>query len=180
MNLSIGIDLSAWTRSLSSARSRIGNMAPANREVGKLLVDMVRQNFDTQGGNGPTWPSLAPSTLIARAMNPSGKDDISAAGGGAHKVFNRNGKVSKSAARVMASAKPLIWSRALYRSIQFVATADYVDVGSPLLHSRRLFFGWTGAGPQTPARFPFRFRVGDKEKISRIFISHIFRGGVVK
>lgn len=172
------IDLSAWTGSMAQARRRVNDLAPAHREIGGLLVEMTRQNFDTSGGNGETWPSLAESTLLARAANPSGKDDISAAGGGAHKVYNANGKVSKRAANVMAAAKPLIWSKALYRSIRFIASADYVDVGSSFIYARRLFQGWTGH-PATPARWPFRFRVGDVSKIARIYLGHIFRGSTV-
>lgn len=178
MNFDMQIDLSAWTGSLARARQRLGNLAPAHREIGNVLVEMTRQNFDTSGGNGAPWPSLAESTLLARAANPSGKDDISAAGGGAHKIYNANGKVSKRAARVMASAKPLIWSKALYRSIRFIATTDWVDVGSSLIYSRRLFQGWSGK-PNTPARWPFRYRVGDASKIARIYLHHIFRGTTV-
>jgi hypothetical protein len=177
VNLAMQVDLSGWTGSLKRARSRLLDLTPAHREIGRLLVDMTRQNFDTSGGNDP-WPSLAESTLIARAKNPSGKDDISAAGGGAHRVFNRSGKASKGAARVMAAAKPLIWSKALYRSIRFVATTDWVDVGSSLIQSRRLFFGYSGK-VKTPARNPFRFRVGDASKIARIYLGHIFRGSTV-
>lgn len=178
MHLGMSIDLSAWTGSLARSRNRMGNLTPAHNQIGRLLVEMTRQNFDTSGGNGPSWPSLAESTLIARARNPSGKDDISAAGGGAHRVFNKSGKVSKVAARVMAAAKPLIWSKRLYNSIRAVATTDWVEVGSDLIQSRRLFFGWSGS-PSTPARYPFRFRVGDAAAIARIYVSHIFRGSSV-
>jgi phage gpG-like protein len=173
--LDFEIDISGWENAFKGARRRLGNLNPAHRAIGPILVEMTRQNFDTSGGNGPTWPSLAESTLIARAENPSGKADISAAGGGAYRVFNKSGKVSKVAARVMAAAKPLIWSKKLYRSIRFVIGSDYVDVGTDIMYARRLFFGWNGH-PRTPARFPFRFRVGDAARIAAIYARHIFGG----
>jgi hypothetical protein len=71
----------------------------------------------------------------------------------------------------MAAAKPLLWSRKLYRSIKSDAQADYVDVGSPIHYSRALF---QGLQPRLPGRWPFAFRSGDAEKISEIYARHIF------
>jgi hypothetical protein len=179
MQLDFNIDVSGWETCFSGASRRLGNMTPAYREVGDLLVEMVRENFDTSGGVEP-WAALKESTLLARARNPSGKDDISAAGGGAHKTHTKRGKLTKKAQRVMAAAKPLIWSKALYRSIKTVPTSEYVDVGTPMIKGRTLFFGGKGwHGSIVPPRSPFAWREGDPEKISRIFARHIW-GGVLQ
>ena len=133
------------------------------------IVDMVRENFDSSGGR-EQWKPLAVSTLLARARNPDGKQ-----GKAPRRILKKDGRINKAAARTISGAKPLLWSKALYRSIRFVPTSDYVDVGTPMIKGRTLFFGHS----PVPARSPFVFRDGDADKIGRIYARH-FWGDLVQ
>ncbi len=172
MEMHIDIDVSGLVNGFSACQRRVNFLEPAHREIGALLQAATLDNFDTSGNAEGPWPSLAESTLIARAKNPTGKADTSVAGGGSYKWLTKRGKVTKGAARVISSAKPLIWSKALYRSIRFDATQDYVDVGTPMIKGRGLFFGLSKM--RVPARNPFKFRPGLFQAIRRIYVRHIF------
>ncbi len=189
MEFSVSVDVSGMVKGFDGCRRRLANAEPAHRLIGReVLVPMVRENFDTSGQG--QWPELAPSTLLARARNPSGKADISRAGGGAFRVFSSRrsmGPASRAESRLMGlsrgargltkrarktveNVKPLIWSRALYRSMKAIATDEYVDVGTPMIKGRTLFFG----RGRVPARYPFHYRSGDVNAIRRIYVRHIF------
>ncbi len=69
-----------------------------------------------------------------------------------------------------AGIKPLICTRELINSIEKDVQPDYVDVGSALQKARAQFFGQGSI----PPRSPFKFRPAVFEKISRIYVRHIF------
>jgi hypothetical protein len=165
MHLDFQIDTSQWGEALAGAARRVGNMTPAHREIGRLLVDMSRQNIETGGGN-EKWAPLALSTLINRARNPSGR-----AGRTPRKVFTKKGFFRAAADRAIMAARPLIWSGGLLRSMRFDAQRDYVDVGTPMVKGWGLFYS---KRPKLPARYPYRFRVGDEERISDIYLKRIW------
>ncbi len=176
MILNYQVDVSGWENALAGGNRRLNNLTPVHREIGQLLVEMTRQNFDTSGGN-EKWDPLEPSTLLQRARNPNGRDDISAAGGGPHRTHTKRGTLTKKAQRVMASAKPLLWSKRLYRSMTYDPQRDYVDVGTPMIKARTLFFGGKGwHGSRVPARWPYRFRVGDAARIAGMYARYVFQG----
>ncbi len=147
MELSFTVDVSSIERAFGSIRRRVNDLTPAHQEIGRdVLEPMVLSNFDNSGG-AESWKPLRPSTLARRARSPIG----------------------------LAGSKPLIWSKALYRSITSAPTSDYVDVGTPMIKGRTLFFGGTGwGGSEIPARNPFAWRVGDVQKIQRVYLRHIF------
>ena len=156
-------DLSSWTRAFQQTRDALHYLTPAQEEVGEILLNRVRANItESRGVDGPFEP-LAPSTLEARGRGVSGKGV----------------RGSKGWAKRVADAKPLIFTGALFRSLTYALDVDgSIIVGSPLRQARRLFFGWTGAGPQTPARNPFALQKRDRSRILRAFVSHIFRWAV--
>ncbi len=158
--------MSGWSEPLAGWGRRAKNLRPAHREIGDLLVEMTKQNIETGGGN-ESWPPLAMSTLLARARNPQGRPTT-----GGRKILTKKGKINKAAARAISGVRPLIWSGALLRSIRDDAQADYVDVGTPMVKGWALFFG----SKRVPARYPFKFRVGDEERIKSIYMRHIFQG----
>ncbi len=170
MDLDFQIDMAPWVEAMAGAGQRVANMRPAHRAIGELLEDMTRQNIQAGGGNEP-WPPLALSTLINRARDPSGRGKVSRG------VFTKKGTFKAAADRAIMGAKPLIWSGKLLRSIRYDAQNEYCDVGTPMIKGRTLFFGGKGwHGSRVPARYPFRFRVGDVERISAIYVNHIFDG----
>lgn len=167
MNLSYDIDLSAWTGSFDGAKRRIGNLTPVHREIGALLVDMAKQNIETGGGN-EKWAPLALSTLLARARNPSGRP-----GRAPRRILKRDGRINKAAARAISGVRPLIWSGGLLRSMRYDAQRDHVDVGTPMYKAWGLFYS---KRPRLPARYPYRFRVGDAERIAGMYGRFILTG----
>lgn len=184
MEMNFQIDLSGWETAFDGTARRLNHLEPVHRQIGELGVEMTKNNIDA-GGGSETWEDLAASTLLARARNPSGKE-----GKGGKQVFKRgrvHGPISKRehsvsggetaltkrARRTIENAKPLYWTGKLYKSITYSETPDYVDVGSPLIQSRRLFYGYDGK-IKTPARSPFGFRPNDAEDISRLYARYIF------
>ncbi len=165
MHLDFAIDMSGWTEPLAGAARRARNLTPAHREIGALLVDMSRQNIETGGGN-EKWAPLALSTLLARARNPSGR-----AGKQPRKTLNKDGRINKAAARTISGVRPLIWSGGLLRSMRFAAERDFVDVGTPMKKGWGLFYS---KRPKLPARYPYRFRVGNVDRIASIYLNHIW------
>jgi phage gpG-like protein len=55
-------------RDLLRIGRRTVNAAPALREIGSLLEDLVQENFDTEGrAGGAAWKPLAPATVAQKA-----------------------------------------------------------------------------------------------------------------
>jgi phage gpG-like protein len=182
------VDFSTWSTPLEEAARAAGDLTPANKQVGELLINIVDRNFATEGGP-EKWPELSVETLIARAAGRSGTGQVfhDRVIGGAERM----GPLGRDAARVRAAggrdltaraqkvldhgAKPLIWSGRLLRSITYRAAELFVDVGSNLVQAARLFFGSrTGVTPVTPARNPFGLTGQDKDDIHRIYVRHLF------
>lgn len=182
------VDFEPWAAPLSIAARRARDMGPALRDIGELGVAFVRRNFD-DGGGPNRWPDLAPSTLLNRARHPNGPS-----GGAARKVFRaraqmgpahareaavleRGGRgraLRKAARAIIENAKPLIWTKALYRDIRAVVGGDFVDVGSTMVKSWTLFFGSRlGKKPVVPARNPFGMTPGDEASILGIIARHV-------
>lgn len=153
-------DFSSWKRAFQGGREALQFMTPAQTEVGEILLDRVRSNFtESRGPDGP-WAPLAPSTLERRGAGVTGKGV----------------RGSKGWRQRISDAKPLIFTGDLFRSLRYAIDVDgSVVVGSALKQAARLFFGWTGAGPQTPARNPFGLRPNDKQRIMGVFVSHLFK-----
>lgn len=160
MQLRLEANFDSWKRAIASAQENARALTPARRAAGEVLLDRVRANF-TESGGPIDWEPLAPSTLLSRGRGASGKGV----------------RGSKGFAKRIADAKPLIFTGKLFRSLAYALDVDgSIVVGSPLIQAARLFFGWDGPGPKTPARNPFHLRPRDLEKIARGFISHIFQG----
>ncbi len=168
VSLAYSIDMSGWTEPMRRMAAKARDLSDAHREIGELVLRRVRENFQSSGGH-EKWAPLAESTLIARARGRTG--------GG--KVYDRRYKkktLTKRAMTIMANAKPLIFTARLLRSMTYVAVRDYVDIGTRIAYARRLFFGWNGHGPKTPARNPFGLAPGDQGQILAIYQRHIMGG----
>lgn len=174
------VDFSGWYGPLALAQRRVQSLGPALDQVGKFMVGVTRRNLENEGGPRPFVP-LAEATLINRARYPRGPGTKAAPILYAHRRTHTGERaVRKDAARRMLGAKPLIWTRKLFRNLRHVVGDSYVDTGSTLLQSWRLFFGsraptrW-GHGPlvSTPARYPFSRTPEDDGVIKALFVRHI-------
>lgn len=189
-SLDFSWDDGPWQRALAGGLQRVRSMGPALREVGDIGTALTKRNIE-DGGGPVNWPDLSVSTLINRARHPNGPES-----GGARQVFKgrrsvgpassredrvrgSTGAVSltKRSRRVVEQARPLIWTRALLRSIRSVVGGDYVDFGSTMVKSWTLFLGSrAGKKPVVPARYPFGRTAADNAAIVGAFVRHILGG----
>ncbi len=121
------LEITANTPEISAALAQLAavmnDLTPAFRDIGESLLNSSRERFRTSTApDGSRWLPLKPATLAARAR---------AAGGSYKKGINR-GRYKKRAAQAVATAKPLIFSGALFGTLNYRATKDSVRVGTPL------------------------------------------------
>lgn len=184
------IDISNWLRACRGVQRRASNLHPAMDDAGEVGEGLTKRNIE-DGGGPITWPDLSEYTLIQRAMHPSGPESnarqvfssrrsVGPATGRESRVLGYAGAraLTKGARRVIESAKPLIWTRALLKSITHAVGTDYVDWGSSMVKSWTLFLGSrAGKKPVVPARNPFGRTAADNASITRVFLEYI-RGGL--
>jgi phage gpG-like protein len=161
-----------WERSFKEAARHIDNPMPAHKIVGEIALGRVEENFKTQSNPTERWPDLSDATLLARARGRSGRGKVEykrrRAGDGGRAVTPR-------AASLILSAKALIWSGRLLRSMTWQAARDYVDIGTNLVQAARLFFGSrAGVKPVTPSRNPLALAESDKREIRDTYASWFF------
>lgn len=160
------LDTSSWERQLGAAAARATSLLPANRRAGEVILKAVTRNFAT-GGAHHDWKPLAASTLLNRARGRGGGGQVwkkrrSAAG---ERVMTAH------ASRLVADARPLVWSGKLLRSNTTQAAEDHVDVGTNHPGGARLYFGSApGVRPVTPARNPLELLPPDEQEIERTYI----------
>jgi hypothetical protein len=197
VNLANKIELDGWLRPLAAAAGRLRDMTPAYREVGEIMLNRVRSNFLESRGQAP-WEELAPSTLLARARGVSGKGRVFKSGksvGPASRSEHRllehaesatdhfrrtqlghdvSRTLTKGARARVENAKPLIWTGRLLRANYLRVSSTFAEVYNSLVQAKRLFYGWKGAGPQTPSRNPYFFPEEDRRKARDVFKRWIF------
>jgi hypothetical protein len=136
-----------WERSFKEAARHIDNPMPAHKIVGEIALGRVQENFKTQSNPTERWPDLSDATLLARARGRSGRGKVEykrrRAGDGGRAVTPR-------AASLILSAKALIWSGRLLRSMTWQAARD--------VRRRR---HQPGAGGAALLRQPRRRQAGD-------------------
>jgi len=162
------VDMSGWEDPLRRAAERVRDFRPAHRAIGELLLGEVGENFRNEGYPPGSWPDLSEVALLARARGRGGMRKILKGG-----VGGRGRQLTAEAQRAIEGAKPLVWSGRLLRSMTHHAGAAYVDVGTNLVQAARLFFGWDGPGPKTPARNPFNFSPAVMESAKRHYVEFL-------
>lgn len=73
--------------------------------------------------------------------------------------------------RLRYGTSPLLKTRALFRSMTYVAERAYCDVGTHMAKARALFFGYPPRN--LPARSPFHFLAGVLEPIGDMYAAFI-------
>ena len=169
------LELGEWATALRSVAARVGDMTPANRQVGEKVLFAIARNFETNGAEGE-WAPLSEATLIQRAKGRSGKAQVWK-GKGAKRTY------TVGAVRTMEGAKALIDSTRLIGSITYRAVSEYVDIGSNVIYAAAQFFGLPGPrkwGRATvkalPARNPLKLLASDEADIERIYVDFILAG----
>jgi hypothetical protein len=141
-SLHFDADLSQWLRAFGNIEARIADATPAHEAIGDLLTIEARGNIVDEGG-GANWPPLKDITLQRRAKS-----------------------------HPTAGTKPLLVTRALFRSITKDAQRGHVDVGSSIPYARTQFYG----RGRIPARHPFAWRSGVMTRVAELYIKHLFGG----
>lgn len=177
---------------------RLRDPTPMFRQIGEVMINRVRSNFlESRGADGP-FAELAPSTLLNRARGVGGRGrvfkgraSVGPASRAEHRLLQHTESatdhyrrtqlghdvkrsLTKTARKNVESAKPLIWTGRLLRANYLRITSAYAEVYNGLKQAKRLFFGWTGAGPQTPSRNPYVLRDVDSQEIKTIIKRWIF------
>ena len=117
----VKLDLGPLTSAFRDAVARGERLDRPLGDIGKLLMNSARRNFDV--GGRPLWKPLAPSTKLAKL-------------GGIGAVFGKRGKVKKSAMKRAASLRVNVETGALKKTLMFEVGSRYVDVGSSLGYAR--------------------------------------------
>lgn len=140
MDIRFDADLSEWLRAFGNIEARIADASPAHEQIGDLLTIEARGNIVDEGG-AANWPPLRPVTLARRAKSHPN-----------------------------AGTKPLLVTRALFRSVTKDVQRSHVDVGSSIPYARTQFYG----RGRIPARHPFAWRSGVMTRVAEIYIRHFF------
>lgn len=159
VRLAFSVDTSDMERRLEEGERRAADQSGVHRVIGEVLVTAIRRNMDTSGDG--TWAPLKPGTLLHRAALGVGKAN----------VLKKRGGLTKAAAQVIASAKPLILSPAgLYALISYQASAEAVEAGSNLRYAAHQFFGSKpGWRWNIPARNPLYLHDEDEREVQHMY-----------
>jgi phage virion morphogenesis protein len=151
-------------------RDAATNMRPLMQELGEQLTETTKQRFQTSTApDGSRWAPNAESTYV----NLAGKYKSG---------LDKKGRVTKSGAARLAGKKPLIGeTRALSTTINYRASSDYVEIGSPMVYAGVQQFGaakHSFAGGKTPwADIPARpflgLSVADQGIITKLATRHL-------
>ncbi len=107
-----------------------GDLAPALRHIGEMLVDSTKRRFrDGSAPDGTPWATNAESTLLGHLARFRGS-------------YTKSGRLSaKGAGRVMGK-RPLIGeTRSLSITIGYVVSGHTLEVGSPMEYAGTQQFG---------------------------------------
>ena len=115
--------LNSWAR-------RVGDMAPAMRQIGEALAEGTKQRFEVGSDwDGSPWAPNAQSTLLRYLGATKGN-------------FKKDGSLSKRGAKRSAGKKPLTGeTRSLQSTIFYQATSTGVVIGSPMEYAATQQFG---------------------------------------
>lgn len=150
-------DLDA-TRILGKVAAAGGNLKPLMSAIGEGLTDSTKERFKTSTApDGSRWSPNAPRTILAYLNEYSGN-------------FTKSGQLNKRGASRALSKKPLIGiSKELSSTINYKATADGVQVGSPSIKASTHQFGREPKGgfrARIPARPFMGLSQSDQELIN--------------
>lgn len=107
-------------------RASLTNLRPLMQDIGEHLTETTKQRFQTSTApDGSPWAPNAQSTYVQLAGKFGGK-----------------GRINKRGAARLASKKPLIGeTRALSTTINYRASGDFVEIGSPMKYAAVQQFG---------------------------------------
>jgi phage gpG-like protein len=141
------IELKVKDPEINAIASRIrdmgGDLKPAMRDVGELLVRSTKKRFaDGRGPDGTFWPSNTQATLETLMRRKAG-GTVRRKGEKIKRPYARkDGRLNKRGAQVMMGKKPLIGeSKRLGDEIHYAASDSGVEVGSPMEYAAVQQFG---------------------------------------
>lgn len=175
--LRIELDDAELRSELARLRARLGDLTPAMRRIGELLVERTKARFrEGKGPDGKSWPPNSPATIEAF---------VGRYYGGAV-PRKRDGTLAARARRLASAKRPLIGeSRRLSSEIAYAIGHDHVEVGSNLVYAaaqqfgaRKGQFGTTRRGTPIPwGEIPARPFLGlsprDRDDILALLRAHI-------
>jgi phage gpG-like protein len=106
--LEIKVEASGLTRALSDARGRLADQSPAWREIGEIVLESVRANFEA-GGRPERWTPLSVESLAGAS--------------GSRKPLVRSGALERSISSQAGRDRVEIGSDLAYATAQFLGTA---------------------------------------------------------
>lgn len=167
---------------LSQVASGAANLRPAMQDVGEYLLVTTRKRFETgTAPDGSRWAPNSQATMLAYLGSRSGVWDQKGNRVGTKKGYLRqDGRLGAKGVTTIMSKKPLIGeSLALSTTINYRASADAVEIGSPMEYAAMQQFGG-GKGKfkhlwgDIPAR-PFLGLSGDDEEAVVSIVSDYLR-----
>lgn len=127
---------------LSRIAAKTGNLTPAMKTIGEIVLRSVKENF-RQGGRPEKWKPLSQRTLHSVA--------------GGKKGYKKSGGLRAGSIRRLKDRKILIASKRLMDSISYKEEKDKVTIGTDVVYAAlHQFGGKAGRGKKinVPAR-PF-------------------------
>lgn len=130
MSISIEVNDGEVGTALQSLYDALGNIDPALKEIGEVLVDSTKQRFKTATApDGTQWEDNAESTLI----NYASRFKTS---------FTKSGRISKKGRQRIANKLPGTGeTKQLQTQIFYNVKNGVLEVGSPLIYSATFHFG---------------------------------------
>lgn len=185
---SIVVDDRDIREALSELARKAGDLTPAMRDIGELLVDSTRRRFgEGRAPDGTPWALNSPSTILRFLHKKSGAYGKTGARIGTKKgYYGRKGRLAARGVALVTGKRPLIGeSRALSTQIHYRAGQASVEVGSSMEYSavqqfgaKRGAFGSTRRGApipwgDIPARPFLGLSSGDKAAILDIISGYL-------
>jgi len=162
----IDIDDRDVRQALEKLQRKMGDMTPAMKDIGELLIETTKRRFVTSTApDGSRWEPNRPATIMSYLQGKSGA------------FSKRDGRLTKKGARLAANKKPLIGeSKSLSTEISYRADRASVEIGSPMEYAAiHQFGGKAGRGKKVtiPARPFMGLSESDKRAVLEIIEEHL-------
>ncbi len=144
--IEIKIDDAQITKALQDLQRATGDISPALKVIGKMLVESTQRRFETSTGpDGQPWEPNSQTTYEAMLHRRSGDYQDGKRVGNKKGAFRKDGRVSARSAGMLSGKKPLVEHGTLMDQIHAQVHGNELEVGSAMEYAAMQQFGGTKA-----------------------------------
>ncbi len=144
--IEVKIDDAEIVKALQDFQRAVGDLSPALKDIGAMLVESTQQRFNTSTGpDGQSWEPNSQTTYEAMLHRRSGDYQDGKRVGNKKGAFRKDGRVSAKSAGMLSGKKPLVEHGTLMQQIHAQVNGNVLEVGSSMEYAAMQQFGGTKA-----------------------------------